>query len=212
MYLPAQFKEDDVAALHRAIDQIGFGTLVTQSDAGLEANHVPMLIDGAAGPNGTLIGHVSRGNPVWRAARNDTETLAIFLGPNGYITPSWYPTKRETGKVVPTWNYASVHVYGRIEFFEDSERLLGVVRRLTDRHEAGRARPWAVSDAPADYIAGMLKGIVGFALPIARLQGKWKMSQNRVAADRAGVAAGLGNEGSEAAAQLAAAVAARGQD
>jgi transcriptional regulator len=121
----------------------------------------------------------------------ETETLAIFLGPNAYVTPSWYAAKREHGKVVPTWNYVAVHAYGRLEWFDDADRLLALVTRLTDTHEAALPAPWAVSDAPADFVRGMLKGIVGFALPIARLEGKWKMSQNRPAADRPGVVDGL---------------------
>jgi transcriptional regulator len=130
------------------------------------------------------------------------QALAIFQGPDAYITPSWYETKRQTGKVVPTWNYVAVHAYGTIGFFDAPDRLRDVVTRLTVRHEAERAEPWAVSDAPADFVEGMLKGIVGFELPIARLEGKWKMSQNRPAQDRAGVAAGLQAEGQDDVAEL----------
>jgi transcriptional regulator len=130
------------------------------------------------------------------------QALAIFQGPDAYITPSWYATKRENGKVVPTWNYVTIHAYGPVEFFDDTERLRAIVTRLTERQEAARAEPWAVSDAPADFIDGMLRGIVGFALPIARLEGKWKMSQNRPAQDRAGVITGLEADGMEDVADL----------
>jgi transcriptional regulator len=194
MYLPPQFREDDVSALHAAIRQIGFGTLVTLGADGLIASHVPMLIDPAPTPHGTLIGHVARANPQWRGPASAVEALAMFVGPNGYVTPSWYPTKRETGKVVPTWNYIAIHAYGPVEFFEDPDRLLGVVTRLTETHEAPRAAPWAVSDAPAEFVRAQLKGIVGFSLPISRLEGKWKMSQNRTPADLAGVREGLARE------------------
>jgi transcriptional regulator len=194
MYLPPQFREDDVPALHAAIRQIAFGSLVTLGADGLIASHVPMLIDPAPAPYGTLLGHVARANPQWRGPAADVQALAMFVGPNAYVTPSWYPTKRETGKVVPTWNYVAIHAYGPVEFFEDADRLLALVTRLTESQEAPRAAPWAVSDAPAEFVRAQLKGIVGFALPIARLEGKWKMSQNRNEADRAGVRDGLARE------------------
>jgi transcriptional regulator len=191
MYVPPHFQEDRVPTLHQAIRDIAFGTLVSAGPDGLIANHVPMLLDPEPAPYGTLIGHVARANPHSRVPASETETLAIFLGPNAYVTPSWYAAKREHGKVVPTWNYVAVHAYGRLEWFDDADRLLALVTRLTDTHEAALPAPWAVSDAPADFVRGMLKGIVGFALPIARLEGKWKMSQNRPAADRPGVVDGL---------------------
>ena len=194
MYLPPQFREDDVPTLHRAIEQIRFGTLVTLGGDGLIASHLPMLVDPAPAPYGTLLGHVAKANPQWRDPAPAVEALAMFVGPNGYVTPSWYPTKRETGKVVPTWNYVAIHAYGRIEFFEEAARLLALVTRLTERQETPRAAPWLVSDAPADFVRAQLKGIVGFALPIGRLEGKWKMSQNRTPADRAGVCDGLARE------------------
>jgi len=193
MYLPTMFKEDRVERLHGFIRASGLATLVTQTPAGLIASHVPMLLDASPSPYGTLIGHVARPNPQARGALGDA--LAIFQGPDAYITPSWYATKRATGKVVPTWNYIAVHAYGTVEFFDDPARLLDLVTRLTDRHEGRRSAPWAVSDAPEEFIQGMLKGIVGFAIPISRLEGKWKMSQNRPAEDRVGVVAGLSEEG-----------------
>ncbi|HJS85580.1 MAG TPA: FMN-binding negative transcriptional regulator, partial [Acetobacteraceae bacterium] len=165
------------------------------TDQGLVASHVPLLLDPEPAPFGTLIGHLARPNPQATASRAEPEALAIFHGSDAYVTPSWYETKRQTGKVVPTWNYVAVHAYGPLRFFDDPARLLAIVTRLTERHEAARAAPWAVGDAPADFIAGMLRGIVGFELPITRLEGKRKMSQNRPREDRAGVAAGLRAEG-----------------
>jgi transcriptional regulator len=190
--MPALFKEDRIEVLHDAIRRAGLATLVTLTADGLIASHVPMLLDAEPAPNGTLVGHLARPNPQARGATG--EALAIFHGPDAYITPSWYATKRRNGKVVPTWNYVAVHAYGPIEFFDDTERLRDVVTRLTARQEAGRAQSWAVTDAPPDFIDGMLRGIVGFALPITRLEGKWKMSQNRPAEDRTGVVDGLLSE------------------
>ena len=195
MYMPPHFQEENVPELHAAIRDIAFGTVVSLGADGLIASHVPMLIDPEPAPFGTLIGHVARANPHWQTATPDVDALAMFLGPNAYVTPSWYATKRETGKVVPTWNYLAIHAAGRLRFFDDAERLLGVVTRLTDRHEAQRTDAWAVTDAPADYVRGMLRAIVGFELPITRLEGKRKMSQNRPAEDRAGVVDGLAREG-----------------
>ena len=193
MYVPSLFNEDRIDVLHDAIRGAGLATLVTLAKDGLIASHVPLLLDPEPAPYGTLVGHLARPNPQARGATG--EALVIFQGPDAYITPSWYATKRETGKVVPTWNYVAIHAAGPIEFFDDADRLLDVVTRLTEKHEGARAAPWAVSDAPADFVQGMLRGIVGFAIPLTRLQGKWKMSQNRPAEDRAGVVAGLEAEG-----------------
>jgi transcriptional regulator len=194
VYVPPLFKEDRIDVLHAAIRRTRLATLVTLTADGLIASHVPMLLDPEPAPYGTLLGHVARPNPQARGAMPGVQALAIFQGPDAYITPSWYATKRENGKVVPTWNYVAIHAYGPVEFFDAPDRLRSIVTRLTERYEAERAEPWAVSDAPADYIDVMLKGIVGFALPIARLEGKWKMSQNRPAEDRAGVITGLETE------------------
>lgn len=194
MYNPAQFREDRVPVLQDALRQSGLGTLITYGPEGLIATHAPMLLMDGPGPYGTLWGHVSRGNPQWRQSAPEVDALAIFMGPDAYISPSWYATKQQTGKVVPTWNYVAIHAYGRAEFFDDPDQLLKVVTDLTDTHEArlaGGGEPWAVSDAPADFVRSQLKGIVGFRLPITRLEGKWKMSQNRPEQDRAGVVAGL---------------------
>ena len=195
VYVPPLFKEDRIDVLHDAIRAAGLVTLVTLTPGGLIASHVPVLLDTSPAPYGTLLGHVARPNPQARGAVAGTEALAIFQGPDAYITPSWYETKRQTAKVVPTWNYVAIHAYGTVEFFNDADRLLDIVTRLTSREEARRAEPWAVTDAPADFIDMMLKGIVGFALPITRLEGKWKMSQNRPAEDQRGVVAGLVADG-----------------
>ena len=196
MYVPSQFTEERVPVLHEAIERIGFGTLVTLGADGMTASHVPMLVAAEPAPFGTLLGHLARANPQSRTALADQEALAIFAGPHAYITPSWYETKRQTGKVVPTWNYVAIHAYGRLRFIDDPERARANVTGLTKRHEANRANPWAVTDAPPDFIAAMLKAIVAFELTITRLEGKWKMSQNRPAEDRAGVVAGLTADGS----------------
>lgn len=195
MYLPSHFKEDSIPVLQETIENSGLAALVTFGEDGLDASHVPMLLVRSDGPFGTLYGHIARPNPQWKAAAPDLPALAVFLGPDAYVTPSWYPTKQATGKVVPTWNYVAIHAHGRVRFFEDEEHLLALVTKLTEAHEAGRMHPWAVTDAPADFIRAHLKGIIGFELPIERLEGKWKMSQNRPEEDRAGVVAGLEHEG-----------------
>jgi transcriptional regulator len=164
---------------------------------GLLASHAPLMLDPDPAPYGTLVGHLAKANPHARSADPGTQTLVIFHGPDGYITPSYYAAKKEHGKVVPTWNYTAVHAYGTLEVFDDPARLLAIVTRLTNLHEAERAQPWAVSDAPADFVQGMLNGIVGISLPIARLEGKVKMSQNRPAADQTGVVDGLRADGQD---------------
>ena len=204
MYMPPAFNKERIDVLHAAIRDAGLAALVTLTDEGLIASHVPLLLDPAPAPYGTLVGHLASPNPQAKGGVADVQALAIFRGPDVYVTPSWYATKRETGKVVPTWNYVAIHAYGLIRFFDDPARLLEIVTRLTERHETPRAKPWAVADAPADFVAGMLRGIIGFEIPIARLQGKWKMSQNRPPADRAGVVAGLTEEGREDVAALVA--------
>ncbi len=215
MYVPRLFSEDRVPVLHETIRQVGLGTLVTSGPGGLVASHVPMLVEAAPEPYGTLIGHLARANPHWRdftaGTVGGTEALAMFLGPEAYISPAWYATKAATGKVVPTWNYAAVHATGPIEIVEDEAGLLDIVTRLTAVHEAGRDAPWQVSDAPADFIAGMLKAIVGFRIRVARLEGKWKMSQNRPPEDRAGVVDGLKRESGSKGEAVAASVFERGR-
>src|SRR5262249_38885436 len=205
MYLPPQFKEEDVPTLHEAIRQARVASFVTLGASGIVASHIPMLVDPAPGPFGTLRGHIARANPQWRDVVAGREALAIFLGPNAYVTPSYYATKRETGKVVPTWNYVAIHAYGTAEFIDDPEWLRTLVTELTRTHEAGRAAPWAVSDAPPDFVAGMLRSIVGIKLPIARLEGKWKMSQNRPGVDHPGTVAGLAEDGDGGVSEIVAA-------
>ena len=212
MYLPKEFKEERVPVMHEAMRRARLGTLITLGADGMEASHIPMLVDPAPAPFGTLKGHIARANPQWRRATAGAQALAIFLGPDAYITPAWYETKRQSGKVVPTWNYVAIHAYGPLTFYENADRLLALVTALTETHEAGRAQPWAVSDAPKDYVAAMLKAIVGFELSIARLEGKSKMSQNRPAADRAGTIAGLTEEGGEKKVAVAEIVAKRSPD
>ena len=191
MYTPAAFKDDEVASLHGLIEGTRLAILVTHDDNGMQASHLPLLLRGEQGAHGTLYGHLARANPQWHALQNGAQVLVIFPGADAYVSPSFYPAKAEHGKVVPTWNYVAVHAYGVAEVFSDAARLLEVVSGLTDKHEAGRAEPWAVSDAPADYIDKMLGAIVGFALPIERLEGKRKLSQNRATADIQGVREGL---------------------
>ena len=190
MYIPPAFRNDDKASLHAAIAAARLANLVTSSAQGLMATPLPLLLDPEQGEHGVLIGHVARANPQWSAAV-EGEALAIFMRPDAYVTPSWYETKRDTGKVVPTWNYATVHAYGHVRFFDDPKHLLDIVTRLTSHHEDVRSAPWKVSDAPDDYIRSQLKGIVGLELTITRLEGKRKLSQNRNEADREGVIAGL---------------------
>lgn len=197
---------------HALIRAHPFGALVTTGAEGLEATHMPFVLDASASPFGTLRGHISRANHQWQTLDPEQDALVIFQGADAYITPSWYPLKAETGKVVPTWNYAIVHAYGRVRVVEDADWLLKNVSALTDQHEGPREAPWAVSDAPADFIAGMLKGIVGIEIELSRIQGKWKVSQNRGAADRQGVVAGLTAQADDESVQMAGLVSGRSTD
>ncbi len=191
MYTPSSFALNDLHELHQHILGTRLAVLVTHGDDGLQASHLPLLLNPDEGASGTLYGHFARANPQWKALQQGAEALVIFAGADAYITPAFYPAKAEHGKVVPTWNYVAVHAYGTAEVFTDADRLLQLVSALTDRHESARDQPWKVADAPVDYIDGMLKAIVGFALPILRLEGKRKLGQNRSTADIAGVRAGL---------------------
>lgn len=195
MYIPPHFREDRIDVLQLAIRSAGPATLVSITADGLFASHAPLMLGPLPAPYGTLVGHLAKANPHVRLADPTVRTLVIFQGPNGYITPSYYATKQEHGKVVPTWNYAAIHAYGTLEMFDDPVRLLDVVTKLTNLHERQRAQPWGVSDAPDNFIQGMLRGIIGIALPIVRLEGKIKMSQNRPAADQSGVIDGLRLDG-----------------
>ena len=188
-YLPAHFEERDLKTLHALIEAHPLATWATlQEDGELVVHHVPFMLDRERGPFGTLVGHVARANPVWRAPR---KSLLVFQGAEAYISPGWYASKAQHGKVVPTWNYAVVHARGTPVALERPEDVLPIVTRLTQTHEAAQSKPWQVGDAPPDYIAKMLEAIVGIEIPIEQLVGKWKVSQNRSRADRDGVATGL---------------------
>jgi len=193
MYLPTHFAESRPEVLRDFIASHPLGLLVTQNGAGgIDANSVPFFLDVADdGTPGVLRAHVARANPLWKEARGDVDALVVFQGPHGYVSPSWYPSKAEHGKVVPTWNYVMVQARGRLRAIDDKAWLRAFVTRLTDRHEGGRAAPWAVTDAPADFIEATLGAIVGIEIALSSLVGKWKVSQNRAAADRAGVVDGL---------------------
>ena len=178
--------------MHRLVRTFPLGLLVTMRSDGPAADPIPFLIDPEPAPFGTLRAHVARANPLWREARTDVDSLVVFQGPQAYVSPSLYASKHEHGKVVPTWNYVIVQARGRLRIVDDPAWLHTLVNRLTDTHEADRAAPWKVADAPDAYIAQMLRAIVGIEIEITSLTGKWKASQNRSEADRAGVAAGLG--------------------
>jgi transcriptional regulator len=195
--MPAHFEETRDEVLHQLIADHPLGTLVTLGADGLNANHIPFLLEAGRGEHGTLIGHVARNNHAWREVSGELqmESLVIFQGPSAYISPNWYETKRETHRVVPTYNYAVLHAYGRVIVHEDAKWLRGVVGKLTKRMEASLPVPWKMADAPADYLNDQLANIVGIEIPITRMVGKWKVSQNRPEADRAGAAAGLRGTG-----------------
>ena len=198
MYLPKHFEETRVEVMHALMAAHPLGLLVSTGAEGLQANSIPFMVDPSPAPNGTLIAHVARANPLWREAAG-TPVLVIFQGPQAYVSPSGYASKAEHGKVVPTWNYIMVQARGRLRAIDDAAHLHALVSRLTATHEAGRDKPWAVEDAPRDYIDATLKAIVGIEIEIEALAGKWKVSQNRSTADRQGVARMLAAEGGEAA-------------
>lgn len=210
MYRPPHFREDRLDVQHRFIRAHPLGMLVTAGRSGLLANPVPFLLDAAASPYGTLKAHLARANPQWQDVESGTEVLAIFQGADAYITPSWYEAKRETGKVVPTWNYAVVQAYGRLTVFDDPGWIRDQIAALTARQEAPFPAPWAVGDAPEDFISAQIRGIVGIAIEITRIEGKWKVSQNRSEADRQGVAEGLRGQAGAAAQAMAELVDAKG--
>ena len=212
MYEPPFHREDDLARQHALIRARPFGLLVSNGAEGLVANAVPFLIDPAASKLGTLRGHVARANGQWRDLSQAPDALVVFQGPDHYISPSWYATKQETGKVVPTWNYVMVQARGRAKVIDDDAWLAGQIAALTSAQEAGREKPWAVGDAPADFIAMQRRAIVGIEIEIVDIRGKWKASQNRSAADRAGVVAGLEALGDEEALAMAAIVERRDRD
>lgn len=192
MYLPRHFEESRPAVLQALMRSRPLATLVMGDGAGgFDANHIPLYLDASRGPHGVLQGHVARANPLWRQAGGGTPALAIFQGDDAYISPSWYPSKREHGKAVPTWNYVVAHARGTLRAIDDPAWLRSLLDTLTAEHEAGMPQPWSISDAPADFIEKMVNAVVGIELPIEQLTGKWKVSQNQPAANRAGAAQGL---------------------
>jgi transcriptional regulator len=208
MYLPKHFEEPRIEVMHELMRARPLATLVTLASGGLAANHIPLHLMVSPAPFGTLRGHVARANPMWGDFAKDVEVLAIFHGPDSYITPSWYATKHETGKVVPTWNYAVVHAYGTLRVIDDAAWIRTQLEALTAHNEAGFAHPWSVSDAPHEYTEKLLGAIVGFEIVITRLSGKWKVSQNQPTKNQASVIAGLSSSGLRDAEAMAAMVAA----
>ncbi len=191
MYIPKYFDEPRVDVLHELMRARPLSTLVTVAGDGLNANHIPLLLSAEPAPYGTLRGHVARSNPIWSDRADEAEVLAIFHGPDAYISPSWYATKAETGKVVPTWNYAVAHAYGTLRIIEDAKWLRDHLGTLSATHEASLPEPWQLDDAPREYTDKLITAIVGIEIEITRLSGKWKVSQNHPAKNRAGVVDGL---------------------
>ncbi len=187
MYIPKAFREDDTATLHKLMRDYSFATLITQQNGVPLASHLPFLLDAERGTYGTLLGHMARGNSQWRTFEENREVLVIFQGPHAYISPSWY----EVEPAVPTWNYAVAHAYGVPRLIEDKTELYDLLRTLVQTYEAGFEKPWAFESLPDDYVQKMMQGIVGFEIPIARLEGKFKLNQNRSTTDQARVAAAL---------------------
>ena len=194
MYQPDHFLVADLPKMHALMRARPLATLVSAGSLGLYATHLPTVLKDD-GPYGIIECHLARANPHWKDLAEGTEALMIFQGPEGYITPNWYPSKADHGKVVPTWNYAVVHAYGRPEMMEDKNWLRRHVTELTAQQETNEVKPWALSDAPEPFIEVMLRGIIGFRFAFTRLEGKWKMSQNRQATDRNGVVRGLETRG-----------------
>jgi transcriptional regulator len=198
MYLPKQFAEPRIQELRRIVRENSLGMLVTNTAAGLEANHLPFLLDADQGASGVLLAHVALANPVWREVADGDNVLIVFRGVHGYISPNWYPGKHETHRRVPTWNYEVVHAHGTIHVRDEEKFLRGVVARLTRQHEANQAQPWRMGDAPPDFLAEQLSHIVGIEIRLSRLEGKRKLNQHYEARDREGAIRGLeecGNHG-----------------
>ncbi|WP_248964297.1 FMN-binding negative transcriptional regulator [Sphaerisporangium perillae] len=191
MYIPQHFAAPGPAAVAELLDRSGASDLVTMTPRGMVATLVPFVFDPSAGEHGALLGHLARNNEQWRHASDDAEALVIVRGPDAYVTPSWYATKREHGRVVPTWNYVTAHVYGRLVAHDDPAWTESLVRRLTEKHESARPAPWTVDDAPEAHIRGQLRAIVGIEVVITRVEAKWKLSQNRSPEDIEGVVTGL---------------------
>lgn len=206
MYIPKAFEETDVEVMHALIRASPLATLVTLSSSGLNANHIPLYLSDSPAPFGALWGHVARANPILADLENGGEVLAVFQGPDAYITPSWYATKQETGKVVPTWNYVAVHAHGCLRVVDDAVWLRAQLDALTAQSEAPFAEPWVVSDAPSEFTERLMTAIIGVEMVITRLQGKWKVSQNQPSQNQASVVAGLKASGLPEAMEMAALV------
>lgn len=206
MYMPKHHEETRLDVLQALIRAHPLGVWVVLGDGELIANHIPFLLDTKRGERGTLVGHLARANAVWQTAPGPIPSVVTFQGPQTYITPAWYASKLEHGRAVPTWNYAVVHVHGRPTFIEDRDWLYAHVNQLTNEHESGQAHPWQVEDAPADFTEALVGAIVGVEIPIQRIEGKWKTSQNRPERDRQGVMAGLLAKGDSESAAMAALV------
>jgi transcriptional regulator len=197
MYIPAHFAITDPAALHRIIADHPLGILVTHGEQGADADHIPFAFDPARGPLGTLSAHVARANPVWQRCPTGTPVMVIFRGAEAFISPSWYPSKHETHRQVPTWNYEVVHAHGILSVHDDERHVRGLVARLTRHHEAAEPRPWKMSDSAPEYIDTMLRNIVGIEIAVSSLVGKSKLSQNRETRDRLSAADTLASRGRE---------------
>ncbi|WP_046243379.1 FMN-binding negative transcriptional regulator [Hymenobacter terrenus] len=191
MYIPTHFAETRVDVMHDLMRACPLASVVVATTNGLVANHIPLLLAAEPSPYGTLQGHIARANSLWRTFQPETEALIIFQGADAYLTPGWYPTKKETGKVVPTWNYAVVHAYGTLRIIDDAQWVREQMERLTTLHEASSAEPWQLTDAPGSFIDSLLPAVVGIEVTITRLEGKWKVSQNQPERNRAGVVKGL---------------------
>ena len=201
MYIPPHFAIKDPQVMHRIMGEHPLGVLVTSSTSGLDANHIPFEFDPSAGKMGVLMGHVARANPLWQQCLQGADVMVIFRGDETYISPNWYPSKHETHRQVPTWNYEVVHVFGRLTVREDEKFMRGVVARLTRTHEAQEPKPWKMGDSAPDYIDGMLKAIVGIEIAIERFEGKSKLSQNRETRDLQGAVNKLREQGKTTIAQ-----------
>lgn len=203
MYTPKHFEQPSVEVMHELIRTYPLATLITLGAEGLCVNHIPMHLSEMPKPNGLLSGHVPHSNPIWREASNGVEAIVVFQGPNAYITPSWYASKKETGKVVPTWNYTVVHAHGHIRVIDDAQWLRAHLEQITDQQEASLPHPWAVSDAPSNFTEKLLGTLVGIEIVINTLVGKWKVSQNRPEQDKVGMIEGLRSSHAFGASQMA---------
>ena len=205
MHIPNKFKQTDMAQLKNLMKEYPFATLVTYSEAGIEATHLPVIYRCVNG-NELIQGHIAKVNKLWESVKNGSDVLLIFNGPNGYISPNYYPTKKVTGKAVPTWNYVVVQVKGHISFVHDEQWIYNLVDDLTQEHESGQAVPWSIKDAPDNYIKKMLPAIVGIEIAVGSIEGQWKLSQNQPEINKSGVVSGLLEEGDSSALSLSALV------